>query len=72
MSKIKVGQIYKQPNGLKYVVTHMRKYDIHLIYNTGYCTKYPLSDMRNNYDDRLVVEYLTWQEAVNSKEFNNG
>ncbi len=70
MAKIEVGQIYKQPNGLRYVVTHMRIDNIHLIYNTGYCTQYPLSSMWDNNDDKLVAEYSSWQAAVNSKEFN--
>ena len=71
MSEIKVGQVWQQPNGLRYVVTHMKMCDIHLIYNTGYCKEYPLSSIWDTYDDKLIAEYPSWQEAVNSKEFNS-
>lgn len=49
----------------------MGMYNIYLLYNDGYCMEYSLSSMRNNYDDKLIAEYSTWQEAVNSKEFKN-
>ena len=71
MSKIKVGQIYKTPSGSRYIVTYMGIYNIYLLYNTGYCMEYSLSDMNNNYDDKLIAEYPTWQEAVNSEYFKN-
>lgn len=69
MSKIKVGQIYETISGLKYTITCVGIYDTYLLYNTGYCMEYSLSDMNNNYDDKLIAEYQTWQEAVNSPEF---
>ena len=67
--KIKVGQIYKTPSGSRYIVTYMGTYNIYLLYNTGYSLEYSISDMNNNYDDKLIAEYSTWQEAVNSPEF---
>ena len=66
---IKVGQIYKKPSGPKYIITYMGTYNIYLLYNDGYSMEYSLSSMKNNYDDKLIAEYPTWQEAVNSKEF---
>lgn len=66
---IKVGQIYKTPSGSRYIVTYMGTYNIYLLYNTGYSLEYSISDMNNNYDDKLIAEYSSWQEAVNSSEF---
>ena len=66
---VKVGQIYKTPSGSRYIITSMGTFRISLLYDTGYCMEYSLSSMRNNYDDKLIAEYPTWQEAVNSKEF---
>lgn len=69
---IKVGQIYKTPSGSRYIITYMGIYNIYLLYNDGYSMEYSLSSMKNNYDDKLIAEYPTWQEAVNSKEFKVG
>lgn len=68
---IKVGQIYKTPSGPKYIITYMGTYNIYLLYNNGYSMKYSLSSMKKNYDDKLIAEYPTWQEAVNSEYFKN-
>ena len=71
MSEIKVGQIYKIDNN-----------DIGIVYN--YDEKLPYIDVlvleglgvfSREYFNRhcvLIAEYPTLQEAVNSKEFNNG
>ena len=71
MSEIKVGQIYKIDNN-----------DIGIIYN--YDEKLPYIDVlfleglgvfSHEYFNKhcvLIAEYPTLQEAVNSKEFNNG
>ena len=69
---IKVGQIYKAPSCSRYIITYMGTYNIYLLYDDGYSMEYSLSSMKNNYDDKLIAEYPTWQEAVNSKEFKNG
>ena len=66
---IKVGQIYKTPSGTRYTITYIGTFNIYLLYNTGYSLEYSISDMNNNYDDKLIAEYSTWQEAVNSPEF---
>ena len=68
---IKVGQIYKTPSGPKYIITYMGTYNIYLLYNNGYSMEYSLSSMKKNYDDKLIAEYPTWQEAVNSEYFKN-
>jgi len=66
---IKVGQVYKTPYGSRYIITYMGMYNIYLLYNNGYSMEYSLSSMMDNYDDKLIAEYPSWQEAVNSKEF---
>lgn len=71
MSKIKVGQVYKTESGSRYIITYMGTYNIYLLYDDGYCVEYSLSDMYNNYNYKLIAEYPTWQEAVNSKEFRD-
>lgn len=69
--EIKVGQVYKTPSGPRYIVTDIGTYNVYLLYDTGYCMEYPLSSMRKNYNDKLVAEYSSWKDAVNSKEFND-
>lgn len=71
---IKVGQIYKTLSGLKYVVKEDHNPDgffpdeIVVYYNTK--PKIPEVSYWE-VGDELIAEYPTWQEAVNSKEFNN-
>ena len=64
--RIKVGQIYKDGNDL-YVVTFNDDSDICVIYKDGFTEAECLEDFDLG---ELVAEYPTWQEAVNSKEFN--
>lgn len=66
---IKVGQIYETKSGSRYIITYIGTYNIYLLYDDGYSMEYSISDMNNNYNDKLIAEYLTWQEAVNSSEF---
>ena len=66
---IKVGQIYKTPSGSRYIVTYMGMYNIYLLYDDGYSMEYSISSMNNNHDDKLIAEYPTWKDAVNSLEF---
>lgn len=65
MSKeIKVGQIRKDSLGL-YVIT----YDLTncgIVYQNGEVREYT---ERLIEQDKLIAEYLTWQEAVNGLEF---
>ena len=68
---IKVGQVYETKSGLRYIVTCVRTYNICILYDTGYCMGVPPSDMNKIYIDKLIAEYPTWKEAINSKEFKN-
>ena len=63
----KAGQIYKSGSDL-YVVTFNDGDDICVIHNDGFTEDACLEDFVL---DDLITEYPTWQEAVNSKEFNN-
>lgn len=69
---IKVGQIYKQKNNEILVVTQIQDGDVFIIYDDGYSVSYPIGEDSNLFIfDKLIAEYPTWQEAVNSKEFND-
>ena len=72
MSKIKVGQVYQsvKQKDKRFVVTSSNEYDwkSYVISSEG------VGNCRWNSDIgkmELIAEYPTWQEAVNSKEFNN-
>lgn len=73
MSKIKVGQIYKYTDVYLQTeqiiaVTYLFKYVACCLASDGETQTFPL----DNFDDyTLIAEHPTWQEAVNSKEFNN-
>lgn len=70
---IKVGQVYKVFN-VNQVITHIEKtygryWWVSMINKNGspsgmFCKK-------NMSCHQLIAEYTTWQEAVNSKEFND-
>lgn len=72
---IKVGQIYKNRDGKIFLIAwesvypyNIRSYCI--LYNNGEVdniTKNKIID-----DSKLIAEYPTWQEAVNSEEFKIG
>ena len=64
---IKVGQIRKDRFGL-YVVTNfdVEDYRFTIIYQDGVVGNWSEEPLK---DDKLVAEYPTWQEAVNSPEF---
>lgn len=73
MSKIKVGQIYKQKNNEIFIVTLIQDGDVFLIYDDGYNASYPIEAVNSPIVfNKLIAEYPTWQEAVNSKEFRGG
>ena len=70
---IKVGQVWQTSNDYKVVVTSTKEEDyvgqICIIYMDGYTTD---SCEENTFTFcKLLAEYPTWQEAVNSKEFKN-
>lgn len=67
---IKVGQIYIIPClGGKVVITWIRadKSEFNMVRKDGF---FFVSKGLYVDDDVLIAEYPTWQEAVNSKEFN--
>lgn len=67
---IKVGQIYNKPYlGGKVVVTWISadETEFYMIRNDGFF--FVSRRVYANYEDELIAEYPTWQEAVNSKEF---
>jgi hypothetical protein len=76
MSKIKVGQIYELPFSKSPVVViriepqHERHFDwVYLITDDGQQERLWRKSVEETL--KLIAEYPTWQEAVNSKEFNN-
>lgn len=66
---IKVGQIYKDEDGFRLVITLFSPLDIYGIYSNGSTVYISKKDFKD-YRLELISEYSTWQEAVNSKEFN--
>ena len=62
------GRIYKSGSDL-YVVTFNDGFDICIIHNDGFTEDKCLEDFNLG---ELIAEYSTWQQAVNSTEFNNG
>lgn len=75
MSKIKVGQVYKQKNKPFwrtwkkdiFVVTFV-SFLAHTVDTDGVTSIVGLDWIKG--DCELIAEYPTWQEAANSKEFN--
>lgn len=75
---IKVGQIYKDEDGILFVITWYDDQwvnpEIGTIAQDGYTMKNDMTSRDINLNDfgthyKLVAEYPTWEEAVNSKEF---
>lgn len=73
MSKIKVGQIYRYTDYYlqteqTIAVTYLFRFVACCLAYDGETLHLPLSNFE---DYTLIAEYPTWQEAVNSKEFND-
>lgn len=66
---IKVGQIFEDTDNFRFVVTLYSPVDMYIIYNNGSCCNFSRKDF-DVLDYKFIKEYPTWQEAVNSKEFN--
>jgi hypothetical protein len=74
---IKVGQIYKvNVDYTKYntvfIITRIENETIYFVSNIGYAIGRDTILLENDIKDKyikLIAEYPTWQEAVNSKEF---
>ena len=74
MSKIKVGQVYRYTTDTSLIFVITQSYDentrFDCIHNDGVTSGY-IEDDSVLYQTELIAEYLTWQEAVNSKEFRD-
>lgn len=68
---IKVGQIYCHKHGRRHITLCLTKIMpnrcCYIIENNGVANSRLVSDFKNY---TFVAEYPTWQEAVNSPEFN--
>lgn len=76
MSKIKVGQIYKYENVGLFVISNIQDiddefYNVTSIWQDGSAEIFKAIRKSMQIYGKFVSEYPTWQEAVNSKEFNN-
>ncbi len=67
---IKVGQIYEDVDNFRFVITLYSPVDMYIIYNNGGSCNLIRKNF-NSLNYKFIKEYPTWQEAVNSKEFNN-
>ena len=72
MSKIKVGQIYKSnlTSAIR-TITFIDDEEVSIINIDGFVDRWKLDDIPIG-AWKFLAEYPTWQEAVNSEEFNNG
>lgn len=78
MVEINEGQIYQRPNGVKLLITSstpVREKILNEKVEGLYCYITPFGYTSHIADSvliglKLIAEYPTWQEAVNSKEFN--
>ena len=76
---IKVGQIYKvnedyTSDNCIFVITRTQNEDAYLVSNIGYAKERDKILLENDIKDKyikLIAEYPTWQEAVNSEYFKN-
>ena len=71
MSKIKVGQIYK--SNLTFairVITFIDDFEASIIHPDGFVDRWKFDDIEAS-NWKLITEYPTWQEAVNSEYFKN-
>lgn len=70
---IKVGQIYIKDKQILCVTSILGSVS-GLLCNTIDAKGFIYKDFCKDFekDKRLIAEYSTWQEAVNSKEFNDG
>lgn len=71
---IKVGQIYETPEGNRWCVIREDDFGspyayVYLILPNGYVERLWKKTVKEEL--KLIAEYPTWQEAVNSKEFKN-
>ena len=66
---IKVGQIYKYEDGELFVITHLSSKRLNAIYSSGVVINLERFSPQMRVYGKLIAEYPTWQQAVNSEEF---
>lgn len=70
MSKIKSGQVWQQENGEIFVLSLAEDDVVYAVYSDGYSASYSSEEDSFSFIfGKLLAEYPTWREAVNSKEF---
>ena len=67
---IKVGQIYQTERLEKFAITRVVGKQFHTITPNGITEEFVAHKDIEEYW-KLIAEYPTWQEAVNSKEFRD-
>lgn len=66
---IEVGQIYEYESGERFVMTNITGKRLCAIYQSGVVINLERFSPQMRVYGKLIAEYPTWQEAVNSKEF---
>lgn len=70
MAMIKVGQIYLSKKNIPMAVTSVSFKKVYVYRGVHGVYGYARVNFER-YNFKLIAEYPTWQEAVNSKEFKN-
>lgn len=68
---IKEGQIYEYENGERFVMINITKERLYLVFQSGVVTNLERFSPQMKVYGKLIAEYPTWLEAINSKEFRN-
>lgn len=66
---IEVGQIYEYESGERFVMTNITRKRLCAIYQSGVVINLERFSPQMRVYGKLIAEYSTWQEAVNSPEF---
>lgn len=62
---IKVGQVYKQTNGEKLVITNIKDNFVSVVYQDGYAVTYDTNLLNNDFVfNYLIFEFQNWREAI--------
>lgn len=69
---IRAGQIYEYENKEKFVLTNISNKRLNAIFQSGVVINLERFSPEMRVYGKLIAEYPTWQEAVNSKEFAEG
>ncbi len=68
---IKEGQIYEYESGERFILTNISSKRLCAIYQSGVVINLERFSPQIRVYGKLIAEYPTRQEAVNSKEFRN-